>query len=182
MAVVESGVSAARARVAAVYDPATFAAAGERLIGALAEHFSRVQAGEGAALNWTKPGELIREAAACGMKAKSWPLPEDRGAVAARVVELARECLAHGQNLHHPHYVGHQVPPPMTLSALFDLVGSATNQAMAIYEMGPWATAAERVVVAAVGEQLGFERDRFSGLVTSGGSLANLTGLLTARK
>jgi L-2,4-diaminobutyrate decarboxylase len=94
---------------------------------------------------------------------------------------LAKLCLSRGQNLHHPHYVGHQVPPPVPLAALFDLVGSVTNQAMAIYEMGPFATVVEHAVIGAVGEQLGFEPGRFTGLVTSGGSLANLTGLLTAR-
>jgi L-2,4-diaminobutyrate decarboxylase len=52
---------------------------------------------------------------------------------------------------------------------------------MAIYEMGPWATAVERAVLAAVGEQLGFPAGTFAGLITSGGSLANLTALLTAR-
>jgi L-2,4-diaminobutyrate decarboxylase len=47
--------------------------------------------------------------------------------------------------------------------------------------MGPWATAVEHAVVDAVGEQLGFHAGSFSGLVTSGGTLANLTGLLAAR-
>jgi L-2,4-diaminobutyrate decarboxylase len=52
---------------------------------------------------------------------------------------------------------------------------------MAIFEMGPWATAVEHAVIDAVGEKLGFEPGKFSGLITSGGTLANLTGLLTAR-
>ena len=83
--------------------------------------------------------------------------------------------------MHHPHYVGHQVPAPVPLAALFDFLGCVTNQVMAIYEMGPWATAVEHAIVAVVGEQLGFSPGSFAGLVTSGGSLANLTGLLTAR-
>src|ERR1700741_89353 len=70
---------------------------------------------------------------------------------------------------------------PTHVAALFDLIGSATNQCMAIYEMGPWATAIEHAVIDAVGEQLGFPKGTFAGLVTSGGSVANLTGLLTAR-
>ena len=69
----------------------------------------------------------------------------------------------------------------MPLAGLFDLVGTITNQCMAIYEMGPWATAVEHAVIDAVGERLGFPAGRFAGLVTSGGSVANLTGLLTAR-
>ena len=69
----------------------------------------------------------------------------------------------------------------MPLAALFDLVGSDHEPVMAIYEMGPWATAVEHAVIDAVGERLGFQPGQFAGLVTSGGSVANLTGLLTAR-
>ena len=52
---------------------------------------------------------------------------------------------------------------------------------MAIYEMGPWATAVEQAMVAELGAAIGWEPDSFAGAVTHGGSLANLTGLLTAR-
>jgi L-2,4-diaminobutyrate decarboxylase len=97
------------------------------------------------------------------------------------VANLAQQTLARGQNLHHPRYVGHQVPAPVPLASLFDFVGNVTNQVMAIYEMGPWATAVEHAVVDAVGERLGFQPGKFAGLITSGGTLANLTGLLTAR-
>jgi L-2,4-diaminobutyrate decarboxylase len=165
----------ARARIAAAYDPANFSGAGETLIATLANHLRRVEAGATAALNWNQPAALVREAE------QSMRLGGEFGDVAARMQELASRCLERGQNLLHPHYVGHQVPPPVPLAALFDLVGSVTNQAMAVYEMGPFATAVEHAVVAAVGEKLGFPAGAFTGLVTSGGSLANLTALLTAR-
>ena len=134
-------------------------------------------------LNWNEPATLIREARQFldSRRARFTARAGERRHIAARVAEIARESLARGQNLHHPHYVGHQVPAPVPLAALFDLVGSVTNQVMAIYEMGPWATAVEHAVVDAVGERLGFEPGKFAGLVTSGGTLANLTGLLTAR-
>ena len=51
---------------------------------------------------------------------------------------------------------------------------------MAIYEMGPWATAVEQAMVRRLGTLLGLP-DGFSGIATHGGSLANLTALLTAR-
>ena len=69
----------------------------------------------------------------------------------------------------------------MPVGGLFDAVGSITNQAMAIYDMGPWATAAEWAMVDHLGRQIGFPAGQFCGLVTHGGSLANLTALLTAR-
>jgi L-2,4-diaminobutyrate decarboxylase len=89
--------------------------------------------------------------------------------------------LERGLNLHDPRYIGHQVPAPVPLGGLFDAVGSVTNQVMAIYEMGPWATAVEQAMVAELGVAIGWQPDSFAGAVTHGGSLANLTGLLTAR-
>jgi L-2,4-diaminobutyrate decarboxylase len=174
-------LSAARARIAAAYDPRALETAGVRLLATISEHLQRVESRDAKVLNWREPAELVREA-------RRW-LDGDRldlsrrddGELAARISELARESLARGQNLHHPRYVGHQVPASIPLAALFDLVGTATNQVMAIYEMGPWATAVERAVTDVVGETLGFPAGQFAGLVTSGGSIANLTGLLTAR-
>ncbi len=55
----------------------------------------------------------------------------------------------------------HKCAGTSSLAGLFDLVGSVTNQVMAIYEMGPWARAVEHAVVDAVGEQLGFKAARF---------------------
>ena len=89
--------------------------------------------------------------------------------------------LSRGHNLHDPRYIGHQVAASVPLAGLFDAVGAVTNQVMATYDMGPWATAAERAMVERLGEQIGWQRGEFSGIVTNGGSLANLTGLLTAR-
>ncbi len=146
----------------------------------LAEHLRRVESRETKSLNWANPEDAVAQAAR-SLQSSSVPVATDREQIASSVARLASECLARGNNLHHPHYVGHQVPASVPLAALFDMVGSATNQVMAIYEMGPWATAVERTMVAAVGEQLGFSPGTFAGLVTSGGSLANLTALLTAR-
>jgi len=89
--------------------------------------------------------------------------------------------LSRGHNLHDPRYLGHQVPAPLPLAGLLDAVGSVTNQVMATYEMGPWATAAEWAMVAELGERIGWPSGQFAGLATHGGSLANLTGLLCAR-
>jgi L-2,4-diaminobutyrate decarboxylase len=89
--------------------------------------------------------------------------------------------LARGLNLHDPRYIGHQVPASVPLAGLFDAVGSVTNQVMAIYEMGPWATAVEHAVIRRMGRMIGWPEGTFAGLATHGGSLANLTGLLTAR-
>ena len=164
--------------VADLYDPELVRAAGHRLADLLGEHFTRVQNRETPVLNWRHPAENVADAA-------NWlnapPLVPKPVAVAERFAELVRMTLERGQNLHSPRYVGHQVPPSLPLAALFTAVADATNQAMAIYEMGPWTTAVEVALIARLGAKLGYAPGTFSGLVTHGGSLANLTALLTAR-
>ncbi len=130
-------------------------------------------------MNWRDPARNVADAFD---SLSQTPLDYDAiDAWLPRFQSLLKNMLARGQNLHHPRYVGHQVPASLPVAALFDALGSATNQVMAIYEMGPWATAAERAMIAQLGAEIGYPPDSFGGAVTHGGSLANLTALLTAR-
>ncbi len=182
MAAAGNDLAAARQRITAAYNPAAVEATGQRLVTLLGDHLRRVESRDGNVLNWSDPAELVREARRClDTIERGSPRGTDVDSLASRAAELAGQALAHGNNLHHPRYVGHQVPAPVPLAGLFDMVGAVTNQVMAIYEMGPWATAIEHAVTGAVGERLGFTPGEFAGLVTSGGSMANLTALLTAR-
>jgi len=95
-------------------------------------------------------------------------------------------------NLHHPGYLGHQVAVPHHAAALGALIDGLTNNPMAIYEMGPGAAAIEYFVInwmlGKIGwtpaplelERLG-EAGHGGGVLTHGGSLANLTALIAAR-
>jgi L-2,4-diaminobutyrate decarboxylase len=169
----------ARQRIAAAYDPHLLQDAGHRLADLLADHLARAEAGTGGAvLPWVEPAEGIREAASFLRPAAAGPSEPELAGHFARLVQV---MLDRGLNLHDPRYIGHQVPAPVPLGGLFDAVGSVTNQVMAIYEMGPWATAVEQAMIGELGVAIGWEPDSFSGAVTHGGSLANLTGLLTAR-
>ena len=105
----------------------------------------------------------------------------DAGEISGRFGDLLRHALTRGHNLQHPRYIGHQVPAPVPIAGLFDAIGAVTNQVMAIYEMGPWATAVEHALIAEMGAKIGWEPENFAGVITHGGSLANLTALLTAR-
>jgi L-2,4-diaminobutyrate decarboxylase len=92
---------------------------------------------------------------------------------------LAR-VLEHTTRLHHPAEIAHQVGAPDVPAALADLVHGAVNSPMSIYEMGPAAHAMERVVVEWMTETIGWPKGA-GGVLTHGGSLANLTALLAAR-
>ncbi len=166
-------------RIRAAWSPELIGVLSQRLSALLQEHFQGVTNRSGPVLNWTPPAECVPRAA-------SWldRLPADPAscdAMAREFDERIRAILAHGNNLHHPRYIGHQVPASTPIAALFDALGSATNQVMAIYEMGPWATSVERAMIDRVGAVFGLRGGEFAGLITSGGSLANLTALLTAR-
>lgn len=169
----------ARRRIEAAYDPELLRTAGRRLADTLADHLAKVQASEGVVLPWCDPAVNVRQAS----KALDEAVGSDAGreALARHFAELVQTMVTRGHNLHDPRYIGHQVAAPVPLAGLFDAVGSVTNQVMATYDMGPWATAAERAMVERLGEQIGWRCGEFAGIVTHGGSLANLTGLLTAR-
>ena len=178
---VSDDLAAARERIAAAYDPLLLEDAGHRLASSLAAHLARAEQSAGVVLPWVEPPEAVRQAAEF---VKAAPGPDIHPSVddlAHHFADLVRTMLDRGLNLHDPRYIGHQVPAPVPLAGLFDAVGSVTNQVMAIYEMGPWATAVEQAMIQEMGAAIGWAPDCFAGAVTHGGSLANLTALLTAR-
>lgn len=162
----------------AAYSPETFRAASAVWQQKLSDHLQRVTAGEGPVLNWNEPGQTVQQAVRFLEQGDS---PENAEQLLRKFSLLVDQMLASGQNLHHPHYIGHQVPASVPLAGLFDAVGTMTNQVMAIYEMGPWSTAVEYALIRKLSEKAGWDPDQSSGLLTHGGSLANLTALLTAR-
>lgn len=173
-------MSAAQARISQAYDPELFRQLGQALITQLAEHFQRVENAQGHVLNWYAPEENLQQAQQYLQQASDLD-GEDFSQFQQRFTALIEQMLSHGMNLHNPRYVGHQVPPSLPIAGLFDALGGITNQVMAIYEMGPWATAVENAVLSELGQLIGWEAGTFSGCITHGGSLANLTALLTAR-
>lgn len=91
------------------------------------------------------------------------------------------DVIAGSNHLHHPHYVGHQVSPSIPSSALSALVASLLKNGSGVYEMAPVGAIAERLVAEEFAKYIGYG-PASDGLLTSGGTLANLTALLTARQ
>jgi L-2,4-diaminobutyrate decarboxylase len=114
-----------------------------------------------------------------------WPdqFPSLPAADAAGALKhLLAGVLVHSNHLHHPHYAGHQVTAPLPQAAITEFISALLNNAMAVYEMGPAATAMERSLIRWLGSQCGWNRLRLDGVMTSGGSAGNLTALLAARQ
>jgi len=103
---------------------------------------------------------------------------DDRGG--AEGMALIRMLMENAIQLHHPAYMGHQVCPPFPSAVIADLVISTLNQSTAVWEMSPIGTVIEQEVVRWLADRVGYPSTSL-GTAVSGGSAANLTGLLAAR-
>jgi L-2,4-diaminobutyrate decarboxylase len=95
------------------------------------------------------------------------------------ILSLIENYLGAATRVHDPRFMAHQVAVPHPISALGDLVHSVTNNGYGTYEMGPQAAAVELALVDWFLAKIGWSEG--GGLLTHGGSLANLTALLGAR-
>jgi aromatic-L-amino-acid decarboxylase len=81
----------------------------------------------------------------------------------------------------HPRFFGYVASPATAPGAFADLISSALNVNVTCWRSGPAATEVERLVVRWLGSLIGFSNNA-GGLLTSGGSLANLTAILIAQR
>jgi len=150
------------------YSPEYFRKRGHQLIDQLADHLDNTLNG--------KSDKVIR-----------WNPPEDEYGywknflVKGDNTQLFPEIVKHTTHVHNPKYMGHQVSPPAPLASLSGLISALLNNGMAVYEMGMAPSAIERVITEFICSKIGYD-DNSRGFLTSGGTLANLTALLSARK
>jgi len=97
------------------------------------------------------------------------------------IAALFRPILEQTTHLQHPRYVGHQVSSPIPLSGLAEMVTGVTNASGSIYEMSAAGAAMDKIVVDFLLQKCDFG-EAANGILTSGGSLGNLTALLAARQ
>ncbi|GAA4271689.1 aminotransferase class I/II-fold pyridoxal phosphate-dependent enzyme [Aquimarina gracilis] len=152
-----------------VYDPSEFRALGHQVVDLLASHIENVQTNrEFPVLPYRDPEEEL----------DFWKkdFSSQNG-----VLDTFNEILDHSINVHHPRYIGHQVSVPALVSGLAGLMSDLLSNGTGVYEMGMAANAIEKIITDLVAKRIGYGRDT-SGFLTSGGTLANLTALLAARK
>jgi L-2,4-diaminobutyrate decarboxylase len=116
----------------------------------------------------------------------------DGGLSGERLAQFLAGYLESTTRLLHPAYLAHQVGTSHYAGALASLIDGFTNNPMAIYEMGPGAASIEWFIINWLLEKVGWQpqplripdnSDKIfgGGVLTHGGSLANLTALLAAR-
>lgn len=144
------------------FGPATRALAHD-VVDALFDHVEQIESRP--VVRW-QTSDALRETVRIG----------DGGDAMARV----RQLLDNAIQLHHPGYMGHQVCPPFPTAVIADLVISTLNQSTAVWEMSPIGTVIEQEVMRWLIDAAGYPPTAL-GTAVSGGSAANLTGLLAAR-
>ena len=109
-----------------------------------------------------------------------------------RLAQFLARYLEATTRLLHPAYLAHQVGTSHYAGALASLIDGFTNNPMAIYEMGPGAASIEWTLINWLLTKVGWQPQPLrssqdtdqifgGGVLTHGGSLANLTALLAAR-
>src|ERR1700712_1121934 len=152
------------------YNPDDFRRFGHQLIETLSDYLESIQSAEDPnTIQWFSPDRQL----SFWKKDFSKPLLKDPD-------PLFKDILSHSIHLHSRRTMGHQVAPPLPVSVLASFLSSFLNNGLAVYEMGMAGNAIEKVVTEHLAGKFGFD-DQSSGLITSGGSLGNLTALLAAR-
>lgn len=101
----------------------------------------------------------------------------------AALVELSvlmEKVMSHSINFHSKGYVGHQVAVTLPVTALTSAMMAYMNNCTTVYELGMAGNAMEKVVIDCLAEKFGYNKGA-TGFVVSGGSMGNLTALVTAR-
>jgi glutamate/tyrosine decarboxylase-like PLP-dependent enzyme len=81
----------------------------------------------------------------------------------------------------HPRFFGYVASPSTPIGAYADLIASALNANITCWRSGPSGTEIEQLVVRWLGSLIGYDDDA-KGLLTSGGSMANMIALLVASR
>jgi glutamate/tyrosine decarboxylase-like PLP-dependent enzyme len=103
------------------------------------------------------------------------------------VEQLLADCrtiIEHSRHNGHPRFFGYVASPATAPGAFGDLIASALNTNLTSWRSGPAATEIELTVINWLASLIGYGRGDLvaHGLLTSGGSMANLTALLIAHR
>jgi aromatic-L-amino-acid/L-tryptophan decarboxylase len=124
---------------------------------------------------------VFPEASAASVAARlRAPLP-DEGVALESLMEDCRAVINLSRHNGHPRFFGYVASPSTPIGAYADLIASALNSNVTSWRSSPAATEIEREVLAWLASLIGYSREGH-GLLTSGGSLANLNALYVAHR
>src|SRR6185295_9494528 len=107
-------------------------------------------------------------------------LPDDGRSLESLFAELEAVIVPNSTQTAHPRFLPYVQPSPNGLSPYAEAAAAVLNQNCNLWTLSPAANAVEQTVVRWFGDLLGFGPGA-GGLITSGGSMANLIALTAAR-
>lgn len=117
--------------------------------------------------------------------ARLFRLPLPREGVGLDALEQDfREIIRHSRHNNHPRMHGYVASPATHAGAFAALVASSLNSNVTSWRSAPAATEIERTVVRWLAEMIGYadSEESCGGILTSGGSMANLVALYVAQR
>jgi len=152
---------------------------------ALGNFYEKSISGEGRVIQQPPMSELIAD-----LKLSS--LVKEGGLTGEKLAQFMDKYLSAITQIYHPANIAHQQAVPNYMAALAGLVDNFVSSDGSIYELGPASVSIEYFLINWLLEKVGWkpapldpgtEKDeRFGGgILTHGGSIANLTALIAAR-
>ncbi len=154
------------------FSPDTFRKTGHRLVDLLASYLESIL---------SEPDLPVYPPITPEDSLKLWQSLPDTFKDEEELINFFQKIIENNVHTHHPRFVGHQVAAPAPLTALSDLLSSLMNSGQGVFEMGSPMVTLERLVIQEVAQQIGYPESA-DGFLTSGGSLGNLTAMLSARQ
>ncbi len=161
-----------------------YEAAAQAVLRRLGDHINAATKGDLPATGYAPLSQILDH-----LKIEHWI--ESGGMDVGCFDQFLNDYLHYSVQFHNPRYIAHQVSIPDYPGALAAMVNGVTNNPMAIYEMGPAAATMEFAVINWMLRKVGWTEQARpgsaptsnpgGGVLTHGGSLANLTALLAAR-
>ena len=151
------------------YDVESFRDLGHAVVDRLTAHLQQtLTTASTDVIKWRDPDKM----------AQRWPnaFPSEP----TEPMPLVERLLEDSIHQHHPRYIGHQVAATLPNAAIFDLVASLLNNGSSSYDAGPATATMEQSSIHWMLGHLGWKDG--GGILTSGGSVGNLTALLAARQ
>jgi L-2,4-diaminobutyrate decarboxylase len=157
----------------------------EIVVQALGDFYERSVAGEGPVIHQPPMSELI-----AGLELSS--LVQGGGLSGEKLAWFMDEYLSALTRIYHPANIAHQQAVPHYMAALAGLVDNFVSSDGSIYELGPASVSIEYFLINWLLEKVGWnpaplnpqhQTDEIhgGGILTHGGSIANLTALVAAR-
>jgi len=98
-----------------------------------------------------------------------------------QLIDECRKVMDLSRHNGHPRFFGYVASPSTPIGAYGDLIASALNANITCWRSGPAGTEIERMIVRWLGALIGYDA-KSKGLLTSGGSMANMIALLIAHR